>query len=335
MRMALVGAEFEENLAIRYLWGALEQAGHEVRQVVFNGRADLERAARELADSGAALAGFSMVFTYRAREFADLARRCRELGFGGHLVAGGHFAAFNAEALLRDVPAFDSVAIGEGEEILCDLAGALADSVGSPAFRRSSIAPQDRLKAGLQTNSELVASPPMHSHLAAVRGLVWRNAAGDIVRNEPAVKPPHLDKLPHPKRKSPPDTYLGIPIVNLLSSRGCTHACAFCSIAAWHKLCGGARFRMRSPESVAEEMAQLFEQGARIFNFHDDNFFLGSQAASLERVQALERELGRRGVGRIAFAVKARPDSVDQELFAHLKSMGLFRVFLGVEAGTA
>jgi hypothetical protein len=110
MDIALVGAEREENLALRCIRAALEARGHCVTQITFNSEADMEGAAECLARSGAGLAGFSMVFTYRAAEFAGLARRCRELGFGGHLIAGGHFAAFNAEALLRDVPAFDSVA---------------------------------------------------------------------------------------------------------------------------------------------------------------------------------------------------------------------------------
>lgn len=297
MRIALVGAEFEENLAIRYIWGALEAAGHEVVQVVFNDVLGLEDAAAQLARSNTDLAGFSMVFTYRAREFADLATRVRELGYAGHMTAGGHFAAFNADALLRDVPALDSVVIGEGELILCDLAARL-------------------------------------DGLAAVRGLVWRDPDGEIVRNAPAAKPPDLDELPHPKRKQPFDAYLGLPIVNMLSSRGCTHGCAFCSIAAWHRLCGGARYRMRSPERVADEMAELHAQGVRIFNFHDDNFLPRGRAAAFERVRALKAELDRRRLGRIAIAIKARPDSVDEELFALLRSMGLFRVFLGIEAGT-
>ena len=105
-----MGAECEENLALRYIRTAVEACGHGVTQITFNAEADTETAAECLARSGAGLAGFSMVFTYRAAEFAALARRSRELGFRGHLVAGGHFAAFNAEALLRDVPAFDSVA---------------------------------------------------------------------------------------------------------------------------------------------------------------------------------------------------------------------------------
>ncbi len=298
MRIALVGAELEENLAVRYIRGALQAAGHDSVQVAFNEAAETERAAREIAGSGAELAGFSMVFTYRAREFARLAERARELGFRGHMTAGGHFAAFNAEALLRDVPAFDSVVCGEGEEIMCELARSRAD-------------------------------------LSRVKGLVRRDGSGRIVRNAPAAKPSDLDSLPHPVRKRPFDLYLGMPIVNMLSSRGCTHSCGFCSISAWHRLCGGERFRLRAPGRVAEEMAGLYREGVRIFNFHDDNFLLGSTAESIERAKALKAALEGFGVGRIAFAVKARPDEVDDRLFGYLKSMGLFRVFLGIEAGTA
>lgn len=297
MRVALVGAEFEDNLAIRYLWSALEARGHQVVQVVFNAPEELERAARELCASGAAVAGFSMVFTLRAREFAALATRARELGFPGHIIAGGHFAAFHAERILTDVPALDSIGTGEGEELLPLLCERLGD-------------------------------------LGAVPGLVWRRGA-DLVRNPAAVKPPDLDVLPAPPRKQPFDSYLGLPITNLLGSRGCMHGCAFCSIVAWHKVTGGPRLRLRAPEQIADEMADLYRRGVRIFNFHDDNFFLDDVAETRARVEALERAWQRRGLGRIAFAVKSRPDTVDEELFAYLKSLGMFRLFLGIEAGTA
>ncbi len=296
MRVALVGAELEENLSVRYLWGSLERAGHEVSFAVFDDRAGLDRAARELAQSGAALAGFSMVFTSRAREFADLAARARALGFRGHLTAGGHFAAFHAEDLLRDLPDFDSMIVGEGEEALVDLAAHLD-------------APQ------------------------LVRGLVWRD--GDrVVRNPLAEKPVDLDALALPRRMEPFDRFLGLPIVNLLGSRGCTHSCVFCSISAWHRCIGGPRLRLRSPEKIADEMAALYRRGVRIFNFHDDNFFLPRREEMLARVRDLLSALDRRGVGPIAFAVKARPGSVDEDLFKLLRDAGLFRVFLGIEAGT-
>jgi len=298
MHIALIGAELQEDLAVRYLRSAVETRGHDVTQIAFNDPREVEAAADRMAESHARLAGLSMVFTSRAEEFVELAARARERGFDGHITAGGHFAAFNAEALLRDVPAIDSVVIGEGEHILCNLAARLHD-------------------------------------LPSVRGLVWRTHDGVVVRNPPASKPPDLDVLPWPTRRTPFDDYLGLPIANMLGSRGCSHACSFCSISAWHRMCGGARLRLRSPEHVAEEMAALFAEGVRIFNFHDDNFILPNRRLMLDRIDRLRRALDKHGVGRIAFAIKGRPDEIDRDLLARLVEMGLFRIFLGVEAGTA
>jgi hypothetical protein len=58
MKIALVGAECEENLALRYIRAALEEGGHGVTQITFNAEADTEMAAECLARSGAGLAGF-------------------------------------------------------------------------------------------------------------------------------------------------------------------------------------------------------------------------------------------------------------------------------------
>lgn len=297
MRVVLVCTGYEENLALGYLRSALENAGHEVERIYFDREEDIGPAARELAAVGAPLAGFSMTFTHTAWQFAALATRARQLGFAGHLVMGGHFASFNAETLLRDVPAIDSVIRGEGEVTLVQLAACLDD-------------------------------------LPAVPGLVFRSGAADIIVNPPASKTDDLDRLAWPRRE-PPHRYLGLGIVNFLGSRGCTFACTFCSISAWHRLCGGARHRMRSVTAIAEEMADLYARGVRIFNFQDDNFLPIGAGAALGRMQRLRAELGRLPVGRIAFSIKARPDEVDEELFGLMKSMGLFRVFLGIEAGTA
>ena len=298
MHVALVGAELQEDLTVRYLRGALEAAGHEVTQFAFNGECDLGALADRLGESRAPLLGMSLVFTSRAREFARLASRARERGYDGHITVGGHFAAFNAEALLRDVPAIDSVVTGEGELILAALATKLDD-------------------------------------LPGVAGLVWRADDGAIVHNPASPKPSDLDVLPRPTRRRPFDRYLGLPLANMLGSRGCAHGCSFCSIAAWHRMCGGARLRLRGPERVAEEMADLFAEGVRIFNFHDDNFVLDNRRLMFDRIDRMRRTLKRRGVGRIAFSMKARPDEIDRGLLEPLVEMGLFRVFLGIEAGTA
>jgi len=296
MHVALVGPELEENLSLRYLRGALEAEGHRVTQVDFASPREIDRAAAEIARSGAQIVGLSMVFTRRAREFADLAKRARELGFRGLTVAGGHFAAFHAEQLLADVPSIDVIAIGEGERILCDLARG----------ERS---------------------------LAEIAGLVFRENQ-TVRRTEPREPVQNLDEIAWPPHRRPYDRYLGLPIVNMLGSRGCTHSCGFCSIAAWHKLCGGERYRQRSAANIAAEMGCMWRDGVRLFNFHDDNFLGRNREENLARAHALRDELRKQGVGKLAFQIKARPDEIDQELFAFLRSMGLFRVFLGIEAGT-
>ncbi|MBP7864706.1 MAG: B12-binding domain-containing radical SAM protein [Acidobacteria bacterium] len=298
MRIALVGAELEENLSVRYIWATLEQAGHEVCFVRFNGPGDLETCAGTLAASGARVAGFSMVFTLRAAQFVGLARRAREKGFRGLILAGGAFAALSADDLLRDEPAFDAVAVGEGEGIL----RALAAADGVPD---------------------------------TVPGLVWRAPDGELRVNAPAVPPSDLDTLPEPVRLQPPLRFLGLPAVNVVSSRGCSHGCAFCSISAWHRRCGGERYRLRRPGAMAAEVGRLYRDGVRIFNFHDDNFLPPGKDAALERVRALEAAFREEKVGRIAFALKARADEVERETFGILKRMGLFRVFLGVEGSNA
>src|ERR1041385_6506469 len=97
MKISLVGAELEENLGLRYMASALERDGYEVDIVAFNSDEDVGRAAAQIVASGAAIAGLSMVFTGRAREFCRLAEALREQGFRGHILAGGHFASFRSE----------------------------------------------------------------------------------------------------------------------------------------------------------------------------------------------------------------------------------------------
>ncbi|MFP4418781.1 MAG: B12-binding domain-containing radical SAM protein [Chitinispirillaceae bacterium] len=135
-----------------------------------------------------------------------------------------------------------------------------------------------------------------------------------------------------PSRSHPLPRILNLPIANMLAGRGCFANCNFCSISAWHKKNGGPRFRFRSPDQVAAEMAYLYhEHGVRIFNFHDDNFFNPRHQDSISRFEEIKKHLKREKINRIGIQVKARPDSISQPVVSALKDIGLFRVFLGVE----
>ena len=294
MKIALIGAELEENLALRYIASSLEACGHTVDIVAFNSEHDTEPAVRQTVAFGPQIVGLSMIFTARGAEFCRLAKRLREAGFRGHVIAGGPFASFNCERIVTQFPEFDSVALGEGEELMCRLAQHL-------------------------------------DHLECVPGLCYRDDSGAARTNPPMGNPDNLDALPWPKRTTF-QTYFDKPIASVLSSRGCWRDCAFCSINAWYERVGGKKFRIRSVESIVGELSDLYHRyGVRIFNFQDDNFFLPNPFKAAERFSALRDGLRGEGVGQIAIAVKARPDSITEESIRILDELGLFRVFLGVE----
>jgi radical SAM superfamily enzyme YgiQ (UPF0313 family) len=294
MNVALIGAELEENLGLRYIASSLEAQGHQVSIIPFNSQQDTETAVGQTLAAEAQIAGLSMIFTSRGREFCRLASRLRQAGFSGHLVAGGPFASFNCERLVAEFPALDSVALGEGEELMC------------------------RLAENLQA-------------LERVPGLCYRDADGRVRTNPAIGNTDRLDELPWPKRNTF-HAYFDKPIASVLTSRGCWRDCAFCSINAWYERGGGKKFRLRGVDSIVAELADLYHRhGVRIFNFQDDNFFLPNPVKAADRFATIRDGLRHNGVGQIAIAVKARPDSISEESIRILDELGLFRVFLGVE----
>jgi anaerobic magnesium-protoporphyrin IX monomethyl ester cyclase len=294
VKVSLVGAELEENLGLRYMASALEGAGHQADIVPFASEYEIPDVVSRILKDKPDIAGLSMVFSGRGREFCHLAQALRQAGYRGHLIGGGPFASFNCERLLRDYPEFDSIALGEGEELICALASNLED-------------------------------------VSRVSGLCYRRRDGSITLNPSKGNPDNLDALAFPKRTTF-HSYFDKPIASVLTSRGCWRECAFCSINAWYQRGGGKKFRIRSVGSIVAEIKELyFKHGVRIFNFQDDNFFLPNPEKAEQRFELLRSRLQDEGVGRMAIAVKARPDSITYGSIRVLDQLGLFRVFLGVE----
>jgi anaerobic magnesium-protoporphyrin IX monomethyl ester cyclase len=299
MKVALIGPELEENLGLRYLHASLRNAGHDARIIEFHAPEQIETVVSEIISWGADITGLSMVFTARAREFLRLANQLRHRKFAGRIIAGGHFASFHASDLLIGFPAIDFIVHGEGELTLVDLLQNLAQP-------------------------------------CCVAGISYRNEAGEMNTTGPRPNPADLDILPPPTRTPPFYTYMGIPIANILGSRGCFGQCTFCSISAWYRQNTGPRFRQRSVSAVVSEMERLYhEHRVRIFNFHDDTFFQSGERANLERFGDLEHALQSRGMTDIALQVKARTDAVTPAVLRVLRRIGLFRIFLGVENHSA
>lgn len=302
MHVVLVGADFEENLGLGLLAAVARQRGHEVRVEPFNARGLAPKVARSLAALAPDVIGLGIQFQHRAHEFLSLARMLREAGFRGHLTCGGQFPSLAFAEVLGEGQ-LDSVVFYDGESTF----GALLDA--------------------------LEAKTP----LASVAGLALRDARGVVFRTADRPLPADLDDLPFPVRYRPHATHCGVPFVPIMGSRGCWGRCAYCSITSHYRDArahgGGKTLRLRSPENVADEMAQLTEKAGRpcIFCFHDDNLLLPRPEDTLERLRAVRGGLDARGVGKVGIIGKCRPETLTPELAVQLRGLGVIRLYVGVE----
>src|ERR1700683_5560452 len=112
---------------------------------------------------------------------------------------------------------------------------------------------------GESTLTELMATlPSLGPHaLNGVRGIVFKNAAGETVHTAERTKISDLDTLPLPDREAiDHQKYLdawrkhhGASSVNLITARGCPDRAPWCSHAVY-----GYPHRRRSPANVAAEV---------------------------------------------------------------------------------
>ncbi len=297
--VVLVGAEYDENLSLRYLAAAVAQAGFRSEIVPFEDPGSAGDIVARVAALDPLLVGISVPFQSSAREALALAPTLRAAGVRGHITVGGHFATFEYPNILRDFPSIDSVVRHEGELTLSELCQRLRDGEA----------------------------------LGGIAGTVVREA-GRIVDGGKRRLPP-LDELPLPDRRGVPHAVMGVRTSPVMGSRGCYGDCSFCCIYAYSENADGARYRRRSPESIAEEMRQEYERrGVRIFVFNDDNFLVPSRRQNLERARRLKELLDAAGMTDIALVLKCRPNDVHPELFALLKEMGLIRMYVGIETNS-
>jgi radical SAM superfamily enzyme YgiQ (UPF0313 family) len=297
--IVLVGAEFEENLSIRYLAAAVAEDGVDSVILPFNDGAQASAVVRQIVALDPPVVGISVPFQLRAREFLGLAEALRTAGCRAHVTVGGHFATFEYENILREFAGIDSVVRHEGEATFRELCR--------------------RVRAG--------------EGVAELAGAVVRGPNGPLDAGKRQL--PALDGLSFPDRRGRPHDVMGVRAAPIVGSRGCYADCSFCCIYAYAENADGARYRRRSPENIAAEMRREYEiRGVRLFIFHDDNFFVPSAPKNVERYTRLKELLNDYGMNDIALVIKCRPNDVDRELFALLKSMGMLRAYIGIETNS-
>jgi radical SAM superfamily enzyme YgiQ (UPF0313 family) len=164
--------------------------------------------------------------------------------------------------------------------------------------------------------------------LHQVPGLVFRDN-GAVVQTAAPSLIEDLDALPFPARHLVPyrkyNSLLtkGDVATTVFTSRGCPFKCRFCDRPHL-----GHRFRARSPQSVVDELEVCVKMGIEDFLIYDDTF-----TSNRQRAKDICDEIVRRNLD-IGFDIRARVDTIDEELVLKLKQAGCTGIHYGVEAGT-
>lgn len=169
---------------------------------------------------------------------------------------------------------------------------------------------------------QLIASLSRGESPADIPGLVYRKD-GRMVANPPV--PSAMDTVLQMADRPTPlvQHYLArAGMLNVQTQRGCAHHCCYCT----YPVIEGRTHRQRSPEAVAEEMAQMEAQGAR-YAFIVDSVF----NSSLRHVTQVCEAIIRRGV-KMRWGCFARPQGLEAELMGLMVRAGLTHLEFGSDS---
>ncbi|MBI4690180.1 MAG: radical SAM protein [Nitrospirae bacterium] len=161
-----------------------------------------------------------------------------------------------------------------------------------------------------------------------VPGIFYRGPGDSIVRGNPPTLIKNLDTIP-PIDFSAVRIDKYMPAMEkeqaaiLMSSRGCPYKCIYCDRPHL-----GNIYRTHSPMRVVDDMKRAVNRGIRSFQFFDDTFTI-IKSRVLEICDLIAEE----GLN-ITFSIRARVNTVNEELLIALKKAGCRRISFGVEAGS-
>ena len=305
-----------QNLGLGYIAACLESKGCRVQIIDavaegINDSAEIYSYGRKISqiglsykdiaeriDSDTELIGITVPFTMFANIAKDLVSVIKDEYPNIPIVLGGVYpSTLPQDALAENV---DYIVQGEGE------------------------IPMMQLAEGIDPNT--------------IKGLMFREG-GKIINNGKAEIFVNLDEIPFPARHLlPMEKYISFSTrgrhnkraISLITSRGCTFDCNFCSIHAVFGYC----WRYRSPENVLKEIEHLINTyNLGHIEFEDDNITLKKDRALqiFDNIIKLNKDLKNKITWSCSNGI--RVDTLDKEMLVKMKKSGCISLELAVESG--
>ena len=282
----------EENLGILYLKSSLVKSDFEVE--IIDGwlnEYDIETVFNKIKyDDDLLFVGISSYMSNTLPSI-NLIKMLKEHYPDIKIVCGGFGPTFYPEEHLRS--GADFVSRGEGEISLVKLACSLRDNTNYKNIKGISYLEDNKLV---------------------------NNECQDLVED--------LDSLPFPSRDTIDVVLKNKSTVNMLTSRGCSGNCEFCSVISFFRLSNGKIWRTRSIKNIVDEIEILSNRGVELIKMVDDSFVDGIRDSNW--CYEFANEINKRNI-KVKLRGQIRADKVTDEILLYLKNAGFYSFACGIE----
>jgi len=311
--IVLINFYSPKSLGIRYLEGALTEAGFDVTVIYFKGfhsirpqmptTGEIDSLIGHISEREPLLIGFSVMSSLylEAVEMVSVEMR-KQLKFP--MVWGGVYATMFPERCLEHC---DYVLRGECEEALCELVGRLYEGTGL----------EDMLNLAFRRENEVVVNPvrPLVTDLDGLKMAPIGQGSKYFIDGEARAIDPILTSYSY----------------ETACSRGCPFVCAYCSTVGLKRIYRDNRhfLRFRSVDSVISELkaAKAAMKGLAIVHFWDE-IFSDDEEWIAQFATRYREEIG------LPFDIWAHPMKTTLPLLKKLREAGLYQVVMGIQSGS-
>lgn len=198
-------------------------------------------------------------------------------------MAGGGLVTATPEVIMRGIPELDIGMIAEGEITIKELADVIEQS----------------------------------GNLKLIRGIIYREPDGTIVRTSAREDIEDLDALPFPDYEG--FQFEGTNVLSICTSRSCPYNCTFC----FHTC--GKKYRCRSMDNIFQEIDWLVQKyDIKHLDILDELFSI-----DIVRMTAFCKRIREYGIG---WSCQMRVDRISTEMLHMMKQSGCRSISFGIES---
>lgn len=286
----------EENLGIEYLKSSLVEKEFEVEIIdAWLNNLDVDvvytKIMQEIKD--VLFVGISSYMSNTAPTI-ELIQKLKTTDENIKIVCGGFGPTFYPQQYLKAKS--DYIIRGEGEEAICELAHSILN--------------------GKEPNNVKNV------------GYIKDN---NIILNYMRCLTDDLDSIPFPSRDTINIVLDKKSSVNMVTARGCSGNCEFCSVISFFRLSNGKVWRTRSIKNIVDEIELLYNNGATHIKMVDDSFVDGTRDEKW--CCEFADEIEKRNI-KVKLRGQIRADKVTDSILKDLKRAGFFSFACGIENGS-